>query len=63
MNIELEFVDNGAIMNYPEHDIKFVVSGGDNAVALDLGKDILAEISQNFGDKNKFSIEINIKPL
>lgn len=63
MQIELEFVENGAIMNYPEYDIKFVVSGENDAIARDLGNDILAEIADKFGDKTKFKIEVNITPI
>lgn len=40
INMILEFVDNGAILEYPEQGAKYVVEGKDGELYSSIGEDI-----------------------
>lgn len=59
VKIEVELVNNGAVLDYTELGFKFVTKAEN--LADDLGRDIIAEMNE-FQHK-KFRIEISVSPI
>lgn len=59
VKIEVELVNNGAVLDYTELGLKFVTKAEN--LADDLGRDIIAEMDAL--GCSKFRIEINVSPI
>lgn len=62
INMILEFVDNGAILEYPNQNIKYVVEEKDGEPYNSIGEDIKQAIT-GIEVSNKCKIEIKITAL
>jgi hypothetical protein len=62
INMILEFVDNGAILEYPEQGAKYVVEGEDNEPYNSIGEDIKQAIT-GIEVSNRYRISITIEAL
>lgn len=62
VKIEVELVNNGAVLYYPELGCKFVVPGTDKDIAHEISHDIVQEMADHEKSK-KFKVEIKISPI
>ena len=62
INMILEFVDNGAILEYPDQGAKYVVEGKDSELYNSIGEDIKQAIA-NIEVSNRYRISITIEAL
>lgn len=59
VKIEIELVDNGAILDYTDLGLKFITKH--DSLVNDLGRDIVAEMNEY--QHKKFLVEISVKPI
>ena len=59
VKIEIELVNNGAILDYTDLGLKFITKSEN--LENDLGRDIVAEMNE-FAH-SKFLVEISVKPI
>jgi hypothetical protein len=62
INMILEFVDNGAILEYPDQGAKYVVEGEGNEPYNSIGEDIKQAIT-GLEVSNRYRISIEIEAL
>lgn len=62
LTINLEFADNGAILEYPGIPLKQVIEGSDDKTFAAIGRDIQDEISQ-METSGRYQITIKIQSL
>lgn len=62
INLTIEFVDNGAILEFPDNCMKYVVEGCDKEPYHAIADDIQGAMS-NMMVNNKYQIEIKITAL
>ena len=58
----LEFVDNGAILEYPDQGVKYVVEGEGNEPYNSIGEDIKQAIT-GIEVSNRYRISITIEAI
>ena len=62
INMILEFVDNGAILEYPDQCAKYVVEGVGDESYNSIGEDIKQAIS-GIESSNRYNIDIKITAI
>lgn len=62
LTINLEFADNGSILEYPDIPLKQVVEGSDDNTFAAIGRDIQDEIT-HMETSNRYQITIKIQTL
>lgn len=62
INMILKFVDNGAILEYPNQGSKYVVEGKDDELYNSIGEDIKQAIT-GIEVSNRYRISITIEAL